>query len=455
MNGKMPLLTPLQPSELHWLENRIRHDSGLIGPARVAGCGNVRLSHFTELVGIVSSRCRTPCHHDPAWRNELCRAVRTLAPSCCLLIVDGTTTARFLRRAANRYDVPVLDLRLHRSRMPRKTAYNPAGEFLGTSPIASLHLVEVGGPRKRSRIPARDRWNLTLADRLSVLHRRPGGQLDQVLHELEMQGCQPLGCRNSRSVPCRKSPKIPGEVPRRTIPTKQSAKGRSCCRDDMPAKTFHHRGQDKNSDGSPRWVQSLQTGQMDSQAFLLHWTRACQEAWPDETEAEWIDRLLFDDAAPQPTPLLTLNRILQQQRLIASCQAIQGGVPVVCLTAMTIPQMLAHTCFRRHRMRWDGLPWGVALSKSRIESMGGRPVEYSNHREDSQRRNHREFWHQRERTASGIDWSIEQEWRVPHDINLAEFSDREALVFVPDRASAATVSRISRWPVVAIAEMPD
>ena len=48
---------------------------------------------------------------------------------------------------------------------------------------------------------------------------------------------------------------------------------------------------------------------------------------------------------------------------------------------------------------------------------------------------------------SGIDWSVEREWRHPGDLDLTTLTPDDALVFVPDFEAAKSLARISPWPI--------
>ena len=48
---------------------------------------------------------------------------------------------------------------------------------------------------------------------------------------------------------------------------------------------------------------------------------------------------------------------------------------------------------------------------------------------------------------SGIDWTIEQEWRICGDLDLAEVTADDILLFVPDFESAKSLAELTDWPI--------
>ena len=50
-------------------------------------------------------------------------------------------------------------------------------------------------------------------------------------------------------------------------------------------------------------------------------------------------------------------------------------------------------------------------------------------------------------TDSGIDWTVEREWRHIGDLDLSRLSHEDALVFVPNFAAARRLSAVSPWPI--------
>ena len=111
------------------------------------------------------------------------------------------------------------------------------------------------------------------------------------------------------------------------------------------------------------------------------------------------------------------------------------------------------TVFRSHLSRWDFLPFGIAIDRHVLERIGARRVIY---RADSDWPEiapaDRPFYQVASSESGKIDWRQEKEWRLVGELDLKQLGHDEAVVFVPTLQDAETVSSISRWPVVVLAD---
>ncbi|MFO0260652.1 MAG: hypothetical protein ACK53V_03415 [Planctomycetota bacterium] len=205
-------------------------------------------------------------------------------------------------------------------------------------------------------------------------------------------------------------------------------------------------------------------------AFLFHWTRCPPMNRRREADSHYQQLLARvadsrKQASPEtiaslsgaalPSPLRTLLEILTSGRLLASGRWTGNGQPVVSFSAQPLSRWPELRTYRPHLGRWDFEPYGVGLSRDRLEKLGGRPVIYGDRQTQAELEAIERIWFQMARTrraGHAIDWTVEREWRVPGDIELRLFGRDEALVFVPDKESAEVVAPYSRWPVIAIAE---
>ena len=48
---------------------------------------------------------------------------------------------------------------------------------------------------------------------------------------------------------------------------------------------------------------------------------------------------------------------------------------------------------------------------------------------------------------SGIDWTIEQEWRAIGNVNLQELKSDDVILFVPDFEAAKSIASVTTWPI--------
>ena len=182
--------------------------------------------------------------------------------------------------------------------------------------------------------------------------------------------------------------------------------------------------------------------------FLTHCTRGSMGPWPDQKETDFLDELILGLPTRDRSPLSSLIRILQQQRIRATGEAIRDSTPVVSFTAVDLADLPSLRCFRSHRGRWDFEPYGIAFDRNFMKQLGAREVTYGNEaRWKTLSKDEKPFFQRISEEDNSIDWSIEQEYRLPHDFELHEVPSDRAYVFVPTIEEARQVTRLSRWPV--------
>ena len=62
-------------------------------------------------------------------------------------------------------------------------------------------------------------------------------------------------------------------------------------------------------------------------------------------------------------------------------------------------------------------------------------------------------WFQLARGKSGINWSLEDEWRIRGTVALQDLAPDSAFVFVATRHEQQVLSFLSAWPVFTIDEL--
>ena len=146
-------------------------------------------------------------------------------------------------------------------------------------------------------------------------------------------------------------------------------------------------------------------------------------------------------------------RMISQARITGGQDLIRGHFPMVCFSDADPNELIKNRTFRSHLNRWDYEPYGVAIHKRHIESIGGRPVIYGdqctwNVMKDSERP-----FYQKNATESEnqqLDWTIEKEWRVFGDVELNRAAIDDVIVLVDSEQDAAKIAPLSRWQIVAL-----
>ena len=185
----------------------------------------------------------------------------------------------------------------------------------------------------------------------------------------------------------------------------------------------------------------------DHARWLMHWTRSCHGPWPGQSEAAYLDDLIWGRPGSKRGPLATLLRILQDNRIRANAAAIRGGHPVVCFAHWRWSQLQGPGIFRRARGRWDRLPFGLAFRPEVLLRRGARPVVYGADADWKDLPADQRFRFQRAESRQGTDWREECEWRMSGDLDLSDLGPTDAVVFATGGADLKTLRRLSRWPI--------
>lgn len=431
------------------------------------------------LVGLASSRLPRALDTLPELFRQVREAIRDVAARGeRLAIVESMAASGLILRAAEVNDLPVL--RVAVAPDTRRLA-----EWLRSLPLGSVELArsreqwlylsppiaEHGLPSSLERIPAADRVLLTIANRLDVLSLRRGGAWQALLRHLSgLDRTAALEVRLATH-PSLVRPQLFGElVPRLATAWELPAKS---------ASNFAGVGTHPVTDppAVPRSGMELVPGlaagailpvdaiEEETDGRLIHFTRRCDGPWPGQSWDEYWDELLEERPERDRSALAVLCRILQDERILASNQGIRGKTSVVCWSAVPLDGLAERRVWRRHRRRWDFEPYGLAIRRGVLESLGARPVLYGDDAQwDQLPVADRPFFQKSgvsirpgagscardEETSAPVeatDWRDEREWRVLGDVGLANIATRDALVFVPNEQAARVVARVSRFRI--------
>lgn len=183
--------------------------------------------------------------------------------------------------------------------------------------------------------------------------------------------------------------------------------------------------------------------------FLLHWTRRRVGPWPDQTDQEYLDDLIFRSGRRYHEEISSLARILACRRILGTNQLTRSKQPVACFSNIPLDEIKNRKVFRKHLARWDCQPFGIAIDRERLSELGARPVVYGDDSTWQKMDEHEKVFFQLAGTQDlEIDWQEEGEWRLVGDLDLNLIDANSAVVFVGNSTEANLVSPISRWPIV-------
>ncbi len=181
--------------------------------------------------------------------------------------------------------------------------------------------------------------------------------------------------------------------------------------------------------------------------FLTHTTRSCPGPWPEQSFEVYADGLFESRPDSDHSALATLRRIVRQRRLIASGRTIREGHRVVSFTACPLEQLPSLHQFRPHRVRWDFEPYGICIRKEWLQTRGVRPSTYGTSNDWKRLPDADRPLFQLATGKSGIDWTVEREWRHVGDLDLSELTAADVLLFVPNFEAVQSLAQVTDWPV--------
>jgi hypothetical protein len=329
-------------------------------------------------------------------------------------------------------------------------------------------------------LPLVDRALVAMADRIIPLHVRPQGKVAQLLRRrlddhrfpsasvLPEASLQPTNHSPTAPVPIAASS---FSMPKRTAGAHhwwQPASHRSLIDSDQNVASSAKNGKSATArrlmDGvsSPCFAPILSACWLLHQSpedwpYLTHCTRGRSAAWPDQSHIGYLHSLLLsqDDSDVLASPLLALQRILDQQRLLATNQNKRTPVATVSFSQVPLPKLLAARRFQKHLGRWDWEPYGLCLHRDYLEGIGGRRVIYGDSRTWSALptadRPYFQLTGQSDVTLGDEGrWSWEREWRLAGDLRLASIPFQKAFVFVPTWEEACCLQTSSRFSILCL-----
>ncbi|MFO1004267.1 MAG: hypothetical protein U0936_28440, partial [Planctomycetaceae bacterium] len=306
-----------------------------------------------------------------------------------------------------------------------------------------------------SGLPLGDRLLFAVADRIQVLSCRAKGTIVELLrlHLLDRdRDLTPvlMACDENGVLPEFASELPGGWVPWILQPAMVSEASKNTVEGASGPRTSFENGQKSERMTADENPALNQNPLQNPNEWLLHWTRAATGPWPGETSEDFLDALILRTETADHSAVTTLLRILSEGILRASTEGIRGSFPVVAFTSVPLHEFRRRRVFRKHRNRFDFEPWGIAIRKNSLVSLGIRPVIYGDE-EVWRSLNHEERpFFQKATSGGATNNSEELEWRAIGDVHLSEFSTSEVCVFVDSPDAARLVSFHNPWAVIVV-----
>jgi len=431
-------------------------------------------------VGLVSSRLSQNLETHRDWFRMLRTCCAEAAKSDEILVVaESTAPDEFISRAAMLFGASILKIKGPDSESAnvkdwlhslREFAAPPSDSVIEVylSPALDRAADQSSSHTEQPPGPLRDRATVVLSDRIHALRLRKNGHIHRLLrHRLEDPSWPTTSIQIARGSGC-----VVDDVANEL--QECGAVGWVLISDDsMAATPLPKRDELARNEIAVENTQSLAAPNRTEQKigsiadlpasedwqFLTHCTRRRIGPWPGQSRTEYLDDLILDRPSADHSPFAALMRIVEQQCLYASGRLIRGSYPVVSFSAVPLRDLPQLRTFRPHLARWDFEPYGICISRAWLDALGAKPVVYGNEQTwQAFSEQDRPYFQRHESKAStessGIDWSIEIEWRHQGDVSLSDLPSASAILFVPTKEEAKELEKVSRWPITILSQKP-
>lgn len=417
----------------------------------------------TEWLGIVSSHESKNGFAHQDWQDSLHSALQlSQKQGWGIIVASESPYAEVVVHMCKRLNVPYRTLRLSKAqeevRSQAKFKSDAPPSLVDACDCGVIELALQCSPSD-TKIPIHDSAAVFLSNRLFVVALRPGGKIAQLMesrlsHEAIPIGTTYLSLSTSHKSSGAINPAIHwldrGAIgwlnAKRIQPFSSQAvlsTSRLRCRvSDSNAESLVHQP-----------IFPLRLLKSTDTKFLVHCTRARRGPWPDQSLTQFHDEILQNPWDEQPTAMMTLERILKQQRLLATNHFRRGNMDTVCFSSKELAELLAMRRFQSHLARWDWEPYGILIDREWLQCHGAKQVRYID-RPTAKQTNIDElsFCQVVSSEEGALDWRKEQEWRIAGDVRLNQVPFFKAIVFVPTLAEAISIQAISRWPIAVCAK---
>ncbi|HIE99595.1 MAG TPA: hypothetical protein EYG03_13665 [Planctomycetes bacterium] len=219
--------------------------------------------------------------------------------------------------------------------------------------------------------------------------------------------------------------------------------------DAMSGQTTHSNTGSSQANGHQPVSVSVADGPLQApEEWLCHWTRPRQGAWIEQPDEEFLDELILGCQTADRSAYAALLRIVEQRQIKAS-RSVQNAAKTVSFTAVPLGEFRRCRIYRKHKLRFDYEPWGIAIRKAALQKSVCRPVTYVDRTTyDDVSEDDRCFQQLRFDAGHRIDWSQEREWRYVGDLDLSQFRCADVVAFVDTHDEATALQTEAPWRVL-------
>jgi hypothetical protein len=164
--------------------------------------------------------------------------------------------------------------------------------------------------------------------------------------------------------------------------------------------------------------------------YLFHYTRGCAGPWPGEACRDYLLGLFDGCPLSGHSALDTLIRIMREKLIRAGSRMVRGSTGVISWSSHPPRELFLMRKWNRALVRWTVEPYGIAVRRDILRSLGAKPAVYGSDRAYSRLAEAEKYRFQLSRSSSASSWRHEREWRVSGDLALGAIRSDGRFVFV-------------------------
>ena len=376
--------------------------SGKACPTVLFGKGGLVLD--LPLLAVFNSRKPRLVSPDSRWLEALRFFFRTLdSREIAVAGSTGTLTYDLAAELASRSGLPQLQVAPY----PLQ-AVPPSG-----IPALSCMLDSATCPKEKAPI-CRDRILATLANLHLVLEIRDRGNLLAILEEIQAKSPRQQFIFDSGT---------PSSTSAGSYALLEKFPEHACtfklprCQEPTAGASIQNDNRLRVKDSALLHVRST-AALCASGNYLFHYTRACAGPWPGQAYRQYLLDLLDGDPLSGHSALDVLIRILQEGTIRAGARIVRGREAVICWSSHPPHELFLMRKWNRALVRWTVEPYGIAVRRDILRSLGAKPAVYGTERTWSRLGEPERYRFQLSRSTPSASWRHEREWRLPGDLAL-------------------------------------
>jgi hypothetical protein len=434
-----------------------------LGPRLVFWPAGIVSSRRTS---IVSSRIGKRRDLKRGWFDALRTAVIRQQATECLCCVSGTAAAEAVVRASELFGARRLRIEVEPDEsaseaelvawLEAKTSVHQPSEstledvvYVSSTCQADTNHRSCVRDRNSQSSSIRDATLVLTAERIVALSCRAGGHVESLLNRhLQDERCEASVLLASVAA-SEAEPVSPSLV---SLGAVRWLLGRGHADAEVPRTADSDRARDSASsqaESQRRTRSSMSDGPLQvPDTWLCHWTRPRQGPWTEQSDEEFLDELILGCQTADRSAYAALLRMVEQCRITAS-QSVKNAAKTVSFTAVPLGEFRNRRVYRKHKLRFDFEPWGIAVRRSALEKYGCRPVTYVDRETyDDAVPDVRLLQQLKTDEGHQIDWSPEREWRYTGDLDLSRFGVTDVVAFVDTHDEATALNAVTPWRVL-------